>query len=336
VTVKNTSNFPATNVSMSYTLTTIPASITASGAVRDASGNVTITTTNAHFLVVGQSVTIANVLDPSFNGTFSITNSLSPTTFNYTQAGLPASNSGSGTATGLPTANILVAQPGQGSCTSGGTGIISVTCSLGNLDPGASSLINVIVQMQSQAINNSATAAGSDLAGTALVSVSKSLTTSPPQPATQSVSAAVSITANPQVPTPNVGQAGNIVWTISNTTTTPAQNVVVTLFTPNGLIINAPNPPSVTVNNGGAGSCAAGVATTLNGVSGTQFTCTTASLGGSTKNGAKPPQTMIITQNITPAAGTSGKVFKVIGNLSFGPGGTDTLPSSATATISVR
>jgi hypothetical protein len=335
VTVKNTSNFPATNVSMTYTLTTIPASITASGAVRDASGNVTITTTSAHFLVVGQSVTIANVLDASFNGTFTITNSLSPTTFNYSQPGLLASNSGSGTATGLPTANILVAQPGQGSCTSGGTGIISVTCTLGNLDPGASSLINVIVQMQSQAINNSATAAGSDLAGRALLSVSKSLTTSPPQPASQTASAAVSITANAQVPNPNLGQAGNIVWTISNTTQTAAQNVVVTIFTPNGLNINN-SPLPVTVNNNGNGSCGAGVATTLNGVSGTQITCTTASLGGSTKNGAKPPQTMIITENITPAAGSSGKVFKVIGNVSFGPGGTDTLPSSATATITVK
>jgi hypothetical protein len=45
---------------------------------------------------------------------------------------------------------------------------------------------------------------------------------------------------------------------------------------------------------------------------------------------------MIITQNVTPAAGTSKAIFRVVGNVSFGPGGTDTLPSSATVTITVR
>jgi hypothetical protein len=133
-----------------------------------------------------------------------------------------------------------------------------------------------------------------------------------------------------------VGQAGNITWTISNTTTTAAPNVVFTIFTPNGLTINAPNPPSVSVNNGGVGSCGAGTATTVNGVSGTQFVCTTATLGGSTKNGQKPPQTMIITQNVTPAAGTSKAVFKVIGTMTFGPNGIDTLANSVTLTITVR
>ncbi len=336
LTVKNTSNFPATNVSVTHTLTTVAATIAAGGAVRDASGNVTITTTSAHFLSIGQSVTVAGVADASFNGTFTISNVTSPTTFNYSQAGQLASNSGSGSATGLPTANIMLAQPGQGSCTAGGAGVISVSCSLGNLDPGASTTINVIVQMQSQAIINSATASGNDLAGTVLANVTTSKTTSPPAPPSQTTSAAVGITGLAQNPNPNVGQAGNITWTISDTTTTAAQNVVVTLFVPNGLTINAPNPPSVTVNNGGAGSCGAGVAATLNGVSGTQFTCTTPTLGGSNKNGAKPPSTMIITQNVTPAAGTSKAVFRVIGNVSFGPGGTDTLPSSATVTITVR
>jgi hypothetical protein len=75
-----------------------------------------------------------------------------------------------------------------------------------------------------------------------------------------------------------------------------------------------------------------------------QFVCSvnatqanpSAALGGSTKNGAKPPQTMIITQNVTPAAGTSKAVFNVIGTVTFGPGGTDTLPSSKTVVITVR
>lgn len=144
------------------------------------------------------------------------------------------------------------------------------------------------------------------------------------------------------MPNPNVGQAGNITWTISNTTTTPAPNVVVTLFTPNGLTINAPNPPSVTIDNGGVGSCAPGTAVTVNGVPGTQFVCSvtataanpTAALGGARKNGAKPPSTMIITQNVT--ATVSKAVYKPTATVTFGPGGTDTLPNSATVTITVR
>jgi uncharacterized repeat protein (TIGR01451 family) len=161
-------------------------------------------------------------------------------------------------------------------------------------------------------------------------------------PALSNVTTAVSVQGNAQSPNPNVGQAGNITWTISNTTTTPAPNVIFTIFTPNGLTINAPNPPGVTVNNNGQASCGAGTAATVNGVSGTQFVCSViatqanpnAALGGTTKNGQKPPQTMIITQNVT--AVTSKAVLKVIGTVSFGPNGIDTLPNSVTLTITVR
>lgn len=330
-----TQAFPA-NVSVSHTLSPIPATIAASGASRNGvTGIVTITTTSTHGLNIGQSITIAGVADASFNGTFTILDVPTATTLTFAQAGATAT-SGSGTVTGLPLANILLAQTSQGTCTSGGTGVITVTCNQGSLPAGASSTMTVIVQIQTQAILNSVVAGGTDAAGTALANANASITTTVPLPTISNISTAVSVAGNAQVPNPNVGQAGNIVWTISNTTTTAAPNVVFIIFTPNGLTINAPNPPSVTVNNGGAGSCGAGIATTVGGVSGTQFTCTTPTLGGSTKNGAKPPQTMIITQNVTPAAGTSKAVFKVIGTLSFGPGGTDTLPSSVTLTITVR
>jgi hypothetical protein len=69
-------------------------------------------------------------------------------------------------------------------------------------------------------------------------------------------------------------------------------------------------------------------------VAGTQFACSTPSLGGSRKNGQKPPQTMIITENVTPPAGTSGQVFKPSGTVTFS--GTDTVPNSANVTITVR
>jgi hypothetical protein len=70
------------------------------GAVRSG-GTVTITTALAHDLLVGQSVTIAGVSDPSFDGTFTIVTVDSPNnnTFTYTQSGAN-STSGGGTAQG--------------------------------------------------------------------------------------------------------------------------------------------------------------------------------------------------------------------------------------------
>ena len=338
-----TSNFPA-NVSVTHTLSPIRATIVAGGASRNVStGIVTITTSSAHGLNIGQSITIAGVTDASFNGTFTIQDVPTATTLTYAQAGA-AATSGSGTVTGLPLSNILVAQTSQGTCTSGGAGVISVSCSQGVLNAGSSTTMTVTVQVQNQAILNSVVASGTDAAGTLLTNATASQQTTVPLPVVSTVSAPVSVAGNAQSPNPNVGQAGNITWTISNTSFTPAPNVVFTMFIPNGLTINAPNPPTVTVNNGGTAVCTAGTAATVNSVAGTQFVCSVtataanpnAALGGSTKGGAKPPQTMIITQNVTPAAGTSKAVFKVIGTVSFGPGGTDTLPNSVTLTITVR
>jgi hypothetical protein len=204
--------------------------------------------------------------------------------------------------------------------------------------------MTVTVQVQNQAILNTVVASGTDQAGTLLANATNSQQTTVPLPVVSSISAAISVAGNAQAPNPNVGQAGNITWTISNTTFTPAPNVVFTIFTPNGLTINSPNPPTVTVNNGGTAICSAGTAATVNSVTGTQFVCSVtatlanpnAALGGSTKGGAKPPQTMIVTQNVQPAPGTSKAVFNVIGTVTFGPGGTDTLPNSKTVVITVR
>lgn len=338
-----TSNFPA-NVSVTHTLSPIRATIPVGGASRNvATGIVTITTNSPHGLNIGQSITIDGMTDISFNGTFTIQDVPNATTLTYAQAGA-AATSGSGTVTGLPLSNILAAQTSQGTCTSGGAGVISVSCSQGVLNAGSSTTMTVTVQVQNQAILNTVVASGTDQAGTLLANATASQQTTVPLPAVSTISTAVSVAGNAQAPNPNVGQAGNITWTISNTTFTPAPNVVFTIFIPNGLTINAPNPPSVTVNNGGTAVCGAGTAATVNSVAGTQFVCSVtataanpnAALGGSTKGGAKPPQTMIITQNVTPAAGTSKSVFNVIGTVTFGPGGTDTLPNSKTVVITVR
>ncbi len=68
-----------------------------SGAVRNASGVVTITTTAAHSFTVGMQVAIANVTDTSFNGTFTVVTA-SSTTFTYNTTNTTPSNSGGGVA----------------------------------------------------------------------------------------------------------------------------------------------------------------------------------------------------------------------------------------------
>ncbi len=67
--------------------------VSGNGAVR-AANVVTITTTSAHGLSPGQSVTIAGVSDTSFNGTFTITTVPSPTTFTYAQTAADATSGG--------------------------------------------------------------------------------------------------------------------------------------------------------------------------------------------------------------------------------------------------
>jgi len=326
-----TSAFPA-NVSVTHTLSPVRAVIDAAGASRNGTtGVVTITTVGSHGLNIGQSITIAGVTDTSFNGTFTIQDVPSPTTLTYAQAGLTAS-SGSGTVTGLPLANIVLAQTNQGTCTAGGTGVITVTCNQGSLAAGATSTMTVIVQIQSQAILNSVVASGTDAAGTALANVNASLTTTVPLPASSTLSAPVGITGTPQSPTPNVGQSDSITWKVSNVSTTATPNVQFTIFIPTGLTILAPNPPTPTFDNGGTGSCSASTPV----AGGNQIVCITPTLGGARKNGAKPPSTMTVITNVSATAAIRNIPVHPSGTVAFGPGGIDTLPNSLTLTITAK
>jgi uncharacterized repeat protein (TIGR01451 family) len=214
ITVTNTSPFPASNITVVDTVNTVPAGI--ANASRDANGKVTITLTAPRAFAFGQTVTIAGVADPSFNGTFPIASVPSNTSFTYSQAGAVA-NSVSGTATVQPLVNIVAAS-GPVSCTGGGAGVFTVACSVGTLAPGALARINVIVQMQNQSITNSATLSGTDQAGTALVSSSASVTTNepPPPPSNTGVTTDLAITGKAQRGSAKVNTADAYIWVISN------------------------------------------------------------------------------------------------------------------------
>ena len=214
LTITNTSPFPATNVVVVDTVNTVPASI--ASASRDANGKVTITLTSPRAFAFGETVTIAGVADPSFNGTFPIASVPSNTSLTYSQAG-PVANSVSGTVTVVPQMNIVTAN-GPVACTGGGPGVFTITCSAGTLDPGAVARVNVIVQMQNQTIINSATVSGTDVAGTPFATGSASATTAepPPPPSTTGVTTDLAITGKAAHGSGKVNSTNAYTWTISN------------------------------------------------------------------------------------------------------------------------
>ena len=232
ITVTNTSPFPATNITVVDTVNTVPASI--ASASRDANGVVTITLTSPRAFAFGETVTIAGVADPSFNGTFPIATVPSNTSFTYSQAGVVA-NSVSGTATIQPLVNIVSAS-GPITCTSGGSGVFTVTCAAGSLAPGAVARVNVIVQMQNQTITNSATVSGTDQAGTALVSSSASVTTAepPPPPSAAGVTTDLAVTGKAAHGSGKVNSPNTYTWTVSNKGV-DAPNVTFKQVIPSGL-----------------------------------------------------------------------------------------------------
>jgi uncharacterized repeat protein (TIGR01451 family) len=232
ITVTNTSLFQASNITVVDTVNTVPAGI--ASASRDANGKVTITLTEPRAFAFGQTVTIAGVADPSFNGTFPIATVPSNTSLTYSQAGAVA-NSVSGTATIQPLVNIVSAS-GPVSCTSGGAGVSTVSCSLGTLAPGGVARVNVLVQMQNQTITNSATVSGTDQAGTALVSSSASVTTvePPPSPSNTGVTTDLAITGKAAHGSGKVNSANTYTWTISNKGV-DAPNVMFKQVIPSGL-----------------------------------------------------------------------------------------------------
>lgn len=70
--------------------------VPSSNGVSRSGGTVTVTTSDAHGLAVGEEIVIAGVDDASFNGTFTVASVTSATTFTYTQAGSDTT-SGNGT-----------------------------------------------------------------------------------------------------------------------------------------------------------------------------------------------------------------------------------------------
>ncbi len=328
ITVTNNSQFPVDNVNVTNTLNTIPANI--SLITRDATGLVTVSmTTNTQF-APNMTVVVAGVTDATFNGTFTIVNTPTTSTFTYQQASaLGVASSSLGTATIQPLANIISIQTGQGTCTSAGPGVVTFSCNIGEMDPGAIVRIPFIVQMQYQSISNSVVVSATDFAGTSIVPVNTSVTTNAPSFANTTASTDLQVSGSAVNGGPTVtgtlptGAPDSYKWQIRNATAIPANNVTFTQTMPAALVFQSLTtdlPADLGVCTGPAP-----------GTPGGTVTCNSANLGGSRKNGAKPVQQFNLTVNVnvvqTGSIPTTGKV-------SFT--GIDTNPKNDSVTVTIN
>jgi len=227
-------------------------------------------------------------------------------------------------------AYIVSAQPSQGFCTSTGAGITNVVCLLGNMSGQQIATINVTAQMQGAQVADTARVTGTDVNLDSLTFKIEHRATAPPSsgnPLTGSLpSIPVPVSASATPTSLHAGDTGTLTWTVSNTTQTPAVDVVLFISVDVGLTVN-----SVVVNPSGGFNPAICSAMAPGLIGTNSIVCTIGSLGGPAVNGVSPVQTMTVQLSVTAPNRTG---------LTFLPGGTVTFlgndSSQSTATIKLK
>ena len=221
---------------------------------------------------------------------------------------------------------IIVAEPPQGSCTAGGTGVTTVACGLGNMAPGQVVVIDVAVQMQRAQITLTSRVTANDVAGSSTTFKEEHRTTSPPgtPPPTNAAQISVPISGNGVPTSLNPGKAGTLTWTVQNTTGVQANNLLLALDIDSVLTITGVTASPSTGSN--PVTCNPPVPGLIN----TNLViCSIASLGG--PKAANPVTVMKVAVNIT-APNQNNLQLLPTGTVSFD--GIDT--SNPTATITIR
>lgn len=228
-------------------------------------------------------------------------------------------------------AYLIAAQPSQGTCDPGGQGISSLSCSLGNLDPGASITVDVVVQMFNAAITLSSSATGIDGNGAAFSSAPAARTTVHGNPPAGTPVVSISLSANP-IPKDLVGsRTGTLNWTLQNSTGVRANNLVMAMVIDNRMQITS---SVITVSNSSDPvSCNAPTP----GDSGTNIiTCNIDYLGGpsSGSGGASTVTQLQVTVNYISPVVSSQTTLLASGYVSFD--GTDSSNPLATGQVRVK
>jgi hypothetical protein len=223
---------------------------------------------------------------------------------------------------------IIVAEPGQGVCTAGGSGTTAVVCSVGNMAPGAVVNIDVVVQMQRAQIDLSSRVTGFDANGDSLVFKLEHRTTTPPgtPPPAGSVSIPVPVTGQATPASLNPSQSGILTFSASDNTNTVATDVEFTITIDSGLTINS---VSVTPSTGpNAASCNAPQPGLVNT---NVITCNIAALGG--PKATNPTTSLQVVVGITAPART-GLTFLPSATVNFN--GINNANGTATLNVKVH
>jgi hypothetical protein len=220
---------------------------------------------------------------------------------------------------------IISAIPDTGTCSATGAGVTQTVCNAPSMAPGQVLNITVVVQMNAATITLTSIATGFDVNGSSLTFSREFRTTQPslpppPPPPTTRIPVTVSATARPTALNP--GASGTVTWTVSNTTQTPANNVVFTITIDSFMTINSVTvTPTVGLDPASCNAPAPGLA-------GTVITCSIASLGGPAVNRV---QSMVIVVGLT-APFANNLQLTPTGTVSFD--GIDS--SNPTATVVLR
>jgi len=221
---------------------------------------------------------------------------------------------------------IIAAQPPQGFCTSGGTGVTTVACGLGSMAPGQIVVIDIVVQMQKAQITMTSNVTANDVAGSSTTVKQEHRTTTPPgtPPPPGAPVIPVTISGNAVPTSLNPGASGTLTWTVQNTSGLQANNLLLTLNIDSVLKITS---VSATPNTGAnQATCNPPVPGLIN----TNLViCSIASLGG--PKAGNPVTSMKVTVNIT-APNTPNLQVLPTGTVSFD--GIDS--SNPTATVLIR
>jgi hypothetical protein len=187
---------------------------------------------------------------------------------------------------------LVSAIPDQGTCTAIGAGSTQTVCSVASMSPGQTFNITVVAQMNASTITLSTKITAFDVNGVsttfsqAFRTTQPSLPPPPPPPGTK-IPVTVQGSAIPTDVHPL--SQGTILWTVTNNTAVPANNVAFTITMDPLLSVN-----SVVVTPAGGANPASCAAPTP-GLGGNKIVCTIASLGGPAVNKVAAVQSMRIT-----------------------------------------
>jgi len=207
---------------------------------------------------------------------------------------------------------LISAVPDQGICTPLGAGSTQTICSVAGMAPGESFNITVIAQMNASTITLSSKLTAFDVNGVSTTFSQAFRTTQPslpPPPPPPGTKIPVSVQGN-AIPTDvHPLSQGTILWTVTNNTSIPANNVAFTITMDPLLSIN-----SVVVTPSG-GANPASCAPPTPGLGGSnKVVCSIATLGG--PNNTAPVQSMKITVLYT-APNQIGLQFTPSGTVAF-------------------